>query len=323
MSAVPRQPAPDRRIAFDHASLRREFFAPRYWSTWAGLSLWWVLSWLPLALTRLVGSLLGLLMFATNAKRRHIARVNLRLCFPELSAPEREHLLRRHFIVFGQSFSDIGHLAWNPRWRLRRMVRFRGLEHYRTLLARGRRVILLAPHLAGINVSGALLGREHPTFCIIKRLRNPVLDWLVNRARLRFGGGTLTRDQGLRPALRALQQGYTFHYSPDEDLGAQHSVFVPFFGVPAATLPTLGRIAASADAAVIPCFVRLLTWGRGYEVVLHPPLEHFPTGDEVADSARMNQAFELGIRSMPEQYYWTFKLFKTRPGNAPAPYDRP
>lgn len=314
--------AASRRIDFFQESLGRAQLAPRYWSTWLGLALLWLLALLPLLLTRLVGALLGLLMFATNAKRRRIARVNLRLCFPERAERERARLLRRHFIVYGQSFTDLGHLAWNPRWRLARLLRFQGLEQYRALLARGQRVILLVPHLAGINVSGAVLAREHPTFCIIKRLKNPLLDWFLNRARRRFGADILLRDQGLRPALLALKQGHTFHYSPDEDLGAQHSVFVPFFGVPAATLPTLGRIAESADAVVIPCFVRLLSRGRGYEVVLYPPLDNFPTGDEITDAARMNAAFEQGIRTMPEQYLWTFKLFKTRPDNAASPYER-
>jgi KDO2-lipid IV(A) lauroyltransferase len=270
--------------------------------------------------SRSVGCLLGTLMYVGNTKRRHIARVNLKLCFPAMSDTERERLVRRHFCVYGQSFTDIAHLAWNSSWRLQRMLHWRGLERYRELLQQGRHVILLVPHLVGINFSGPMLGREHQTFCIIKPLRNEVMDWFLNRVRLRYGGGTLTRDQGLRPALQALKQGQTFHYSPDEDLGPEHSVFAPFFDVPAATLPTLGRIAESSDAVVIPTFVRLLTLGRGYEIILYPPLERFPLGDEIEDAARMNRAIEDGVRSMPEQYMWTFKLFKTRPDNAPSPY---
>jgi Kdo2-lipid IVA lauroyltransferase/acyltransferase len=325
MSAVSRKPAPSRparAIAFYAPALSRALFAPRYWGVWLGLALLRVLALAPLALSRSLGALLGLLMLASNAKRRRIARINLELCFPEHMARERERLLRRHFIVYGQSFTDLAHLAWSSRWRLRRMTRLHGIERYRELLKQKRHVILLVPHLVGMNLSGALLASEHPTFCIIKPLRNPVLDWFLHRARVRFGAAALTRDQGLRPAMLALKHGHTFHYSPDEDLGPKHSVFAPFFGVPAATLPTLGRITESADAVVIPCFVRLLSFARGYEVVLHAPLENFPSGDETQDAARMNRAFEAGIRDMPEQYLWTFKLFKTRPANAPSPYDR-
>jgi KDO2-lipid IV(A) lauroyltransferase len=124
----------------------------------------------------------------------------------------------------------------------------------------------------------------------------------------------------LRLALRSLDEGMIFHYSPDEDLGPRHSVFAPFFGVATATLPTLGRLAERARADVIPCFTRLLPRARGYEVVLHPPLSNFPSHDRVADAARMNAAIEAGVREMPEQYMWTFKLFKTRPDGAPSPY---
>jgi lauroyl/myristoyl acyltransferase len=109
-------------------------------------------------------------------------------------------------------------------------------------------------------------------------------------------------------------------YSPDEDFGERQSVFVPFFGVPTATLTTLGRLAHMTNALVAPCFTRLLPGGRGYEVILKPPLENFPEGDRLRDATRMNQVIEEGLRSMPEQYLWTFKLFKTRPGQAPSPY---
>lgn len=118
--------------------------------------------------------------------------------------------------------------------------------------------------------------------------------------------------------LRGLAQGLVFYYLPDEDLGPRHSVFAPFFGIPAATLPTLGRLASAAEAAVIPCYTRLVP--GGYEVRLDPPLADFPTGDPVADATRMNAEIERALRTMPEQYLWTFKLFKTRPPGETHPY---
>lgn len=310
----------DRKIGFYSPGLRASLFAPRYWSTWAALLVLSVLAPLPLALSRAAGGVLGAIMLVVNHKRRRIARINLRLCFAQLPEQMRRRLLRRHFVVYGQSFTDIIHLAWSSRRRLQRMTKWRGLETYRQYTRDGRSVILLVPHLVGMNFSGAMLAHEHSTFCIIKPLRNEVLDWFLHRARTRFGAHVLQRSQGLRPAMRALQLGYTFHYSPDEDLGPKHSVFAPFFGVATATLPTLGRIAERCSAVVIPCFVRLLPWGRGYEVLLQPPLESFPVGSQTENAARMNRAIEDGVRSMPEQYLWTFKLFKTRPAGERSPY---
>lgn len=279
-----------------------------------------LLALLPLRVSRALGAVLGELMYYANAKRRRIARVNLELCFPELSRHSRERLLRRHFRLAGQGYLDIAFLVWASDRRFRRKTRVLGLEHVQRALDGGRNIILLAPHCLGMNVGGIVLAARTSVFSMVKRQRDPLVNWLLNKARSRYGSPLIWREQGLRPVLRALDQGIAFYYLPDEDFGPKNSVFVPFFGIPTATLTTLGRLAERADADVIPCFTRLLPNGRGYEVVLYPALADFPSGDRVVDAARMNEAFERGIRAMPEQYMWTFKLFKTRPQGAPSPY---
>ena len=296
----------------------RSSLTPRYWPSWLWLLLLRVVALLPLAWSRAVGAGFGLLMMATNEKRRRIARINLELCFPKLSLREREHLLRRHFIVSGQSYFDLAYLAWASPRRILRKTQIRGLEHYQGL--RGRNVILLAPHCVGMNFGGSVIAHSRAQFSMVKLQRDPVVNWLLNRGRMRFGCFLLARQQGLRPVIRGLKQGLAFYYLPDEDFGERHSVFAPFFGVPTATLTTLGRLARLTDSLVVPCFTRLLPGGRGYEVTLKPPLENFPHGERLQDATRMNAVIEEGLRHMPEQYLWTFKLFKTRPGRAPSPY---
>ncbi len=308
----------DPSLSFLTLKLTKNSLAPRYWLSWLWLVFLRFTALLPLAWSRALGAGLGLLMMATNKKRRRIACINLEMCFPKLSLREREHLLRRHFIVSGQSYVDLAYLVWASERRILRMTHIRGLEHYHDL--RGRNVILLAPHCVGINFGGGVIARERAIFTMVKLQGNPVVNWLLNRAQTRFNSFLLSRTQGLRPVIRGLKQGLVFHYSPDEDFGDRQSVFVPFFGVPTATLTTLGRLAHLTNALVVPCFTRLLPGGRGYEVILKPPLEDFPNGDRVRDAARMNAVIEEGLRSMPEQYLWTFKLFKTRPGHAPSPY---
>lgn len=295
--------------------------APRYWPTWLLLAALRGLAFLPLALSRALGAGAGLLMYATNAKRRRIAQINLQLCFPQLGERERRRLLRRHYRLAGQGYLDIGYYAWASERRLQRKVRITGLEHLHAAARARRPVILLAPHCVGMNVGGIVVAKHFPVFSMIKPQRNLLVDRLLNRARARYGSPLIPRAQGLRPVVRGLVEGRMFYYLPDEDFGPKHSVFVPFFGVPCATLTTLGRLARLADAAVVPCFTRLLPGGRGYEVVLQPPLADFPSADRSADAARMNQVFEQGIRAMPEQYMWTFKLFKTRPHQTRSPYD--
>ena len=308
----------DSSLSFLTLKLPPGSYAPRYWTSWLWLLFLRFTALLPLAWSRALGAGLGLLMMVTNEKRRKIARINLELCFPKLSLREREHLLRRHFIVNGQSYFDLAYLAWASERRILRKTRVRGLEHYHAL--RGRNIILLVPHCVGVNFGGAVMARERAMFSMIKLQRNPVVNRLLNRGRMRFGCFLFSRTQGLRPVVRALKQGLVFMYSPDEDFGDRQSVFVPFFGVPTATLTTLGRLAQMTNALVVPCFTHLLPGGRGYEVILKPPLEDFPNGDRRRDATRMNAVIEEGLRPMPEQYLWTFKLFKTRPGNAPSPY---
>lgn len=280
-----------------------------------------LLAILPFRVSRCIGAGVGYLMFWSNPKRRYIARVNIGMCFPELRYSERERLLRKHFCIAGQGYCDVAFLAWAADKRVASKLKISGEEHLRAEIVRKRRIILLAPHCVGMNVGGIAVAKDAVVFSMVKPQPNPIIDDALNRGRRRYGSPLVQREQGLRPVVRGLDAGMIFYYLPDEDFGPKQSVFVPFFGIPTATLTTLGRLARLTNAAVIPCFTRLLPGGQGYEVVLKPALVDFPTDDRIGDAARMNQELERGIRAMPEQYMWTFKLFKTRPGGAPSPYE--
>lgn len=317
-ASIPRDHARVLVLDFYLPRLAAGYLRPRFWPTWALLGLLRLCAPLPLRASRAIGTGLGWLFLLANRKRRRIARTNLRLCFPGLDARARERLLRRHFVATGRSYADLGFLAWAPPARVEHKVRIAGLEHLHT--QQGRALVLLTPHCLGLNFGG-VLARYHGLFSMYKPPRDPVLDWFLNKGRVRFGCQLLARARGMRPVVRALQQRLAFYYMPDEDFGPEHSVFAPFFGVPTATLPTLGRLAALTEAVVLPVFVRLLPRGEGYALELQAPLEGFPSGDRVQDTTRMNEVLERGIRQMPEQYMWTFKIFRTRPNAGPSPYD--
>lgn len=315
------QPAPTSGDAkYYRPRLGARTLSPRYWLTWVVLGLLRLCVWLPLGVTRLLGSALGTLFYALNAKRRRIARVNLRKCFPKLGGRARRRILRDHFIVMGQSYLDLGLLAWASESRLVEKIRVIGLERLNEFTSQNRGVILVAPHCVAMNIVGVALAKHCRFFSMVKAQRNQLINWLLNKGRARFGAVMLLRQAGLRPVIRRLNAGMVFYYLPDEDFGPKHSVFAPFFGVPTATLTTVGRLAKLSQAVVIPCFSRLLPGGRGYEITLAAPLEDFPTASRENDAARMNQVFERAIRGMPEQYMWTFKIFKSRPDNARPPY---
>ncbi|MFW5723277.1 MAG: lysophospholipid acyltransferase family protein [Halochromatium sp.] len=188
-------------------------------------------------------------------------------------------------------------------------------------LAAGRPVIVLVPHFVGLELGGtAFTALVHPGMYMYQRIRNPVLDAQVRRARTRFGAIPVERRDDLRGLIRTLKSGVPLFYLPDQDPGRRRGLFVPFCGVPAATVPTLGRIARLANAVVIPTFARFLPSGEGLELCFDPPLADFPSGDAEVDTARMNRVIEARLRSMPAQYFWVHRRFKTRPEGAAPIY---
>ena len=301
-------------------SLGQAIRVPRFWTSFLFIGLLGVLAFLPLSVSRAAGSLLGLMLYQSNKKRRHIARVNIGLCFPDLSVRETKKMLANHFKLVGQELTDAAFLAWASENRIKKKTRITGLDMYRSYLEKKKNIILLAPHLLGTNFGASVLSHERPVLAMAKGQKDPVFNWLLVKARTRFGGRPFGRHKGMRAIVKGIKAGVPSFYFPDEDFGTKASTFAPFFNVPAATLTTLGRLATLTNAIVIPCFAYLLPGGKGYEIVLEPPLENFPEGDRVRDAIRMNEAIEKGIRKMPEQYMWTLKRFKTRPDNAPSPY---
>lgn len=285
-----------------------------------GLGVLRVLSWLPMPVLWLSGSVLGhALSWLPSRSRRTVVR-NLSLCFPDMSVVARRRMVARHFRRLGQLALTVGVAQWASARRLRRMMRYRNRQHYDEALASGRRIILLAPHFLALDVAGMCLSQERPMISMYKTSKNAVVDWVMRRARSRFGGYMIERNADMRPLIRLLREGRPFYYLPDQEPGAADFVFAPFFGIPTATVTALSRIARLADAVVIPVCTRFLPYGRGYEAIFQPPLEDFPSKDFVRDATLMNVAIERGIADMPAQYMWTYKRFKRRPEGEPSLY---
>jgi Kdo2-lipid IVA lauroyltransferase/acyltransferase len=316
------QPVLERRQSPPLPSFQTAFLAPRYWGVWLGMGLLRLCSLLPYRLTVSLGSAIGVLYYLLSAKRRRIARINLGLCFPEWSGRERRRCLRRHFCYWGRASLCVGIAWWGSPARLQQLMHFRGREHYDQALAQGKRVMLLAPHFVNLEMAGALLSMEHLMVSMYKGPKNALFDWVMRRARARFDLIMIERSTGIRSILRFMQTGRPFYYLPDQEPGGASFEFVPFFGIPTATITAMSRIAEMAQAVVMPCFICQLPGGQGYEISFKPALEGFPSGDLVGDVTRMNAEIEKGVREMPEQYMWTYKRFKTRPDNAPSYYGR-
>jgi len=286
--------------------------------TQAGLFVLWLVHFLPLPWIGALGAALGSVLYRFG--RGRVTRINLALCFPDMPEAERHALGLRHFRLLGRNALELSVMVWGTEEQLQRMIRVDGLEHLQA--AKGRPVIALAPHFIGLNMGGIRVAYECPgSASVYSRQKNPTVEKIFMRARTRFGAPVLvSRQEGLRSVIRVVKSGKPFYFLPDMDFGKRDSIFVPFFGIPTATLTTLPRLAGMTRAAVIPVVTRQV--GDGYVVKFYPEWKDYPTGDLEADVRRMNAFIEERVREMPEQYFWAHKRFKTRPPGEPSPYRR-
>jgi KDO2-lipid IV(A) lauroyltransferase len=279
-----------------------------------------LMSWLPSRVLWIMGSGLGTIVSWFPTPNRRFAERNIELCFPDKSPTERRRLVKLHFQLSGFAVLSLSITWFSPRWRMKRFITVRDKHHLDDAFVSGKNVILLAPHFIGLDMGGVRLSMEQKYISMYRKSRDPLLEYLFQR-RGRFGAVVVERMASLKSIIRYLREGRPFYYLPDQDMGERVSVFVPFFGIPAATVTALSRIAETTNAVVIPCITRILPYGSGYEVRLHPPLENFPTDEPIADARRMNREIEKWVREMPEQYMWSYRRFKTRPNNEPSLYE--
>ena len=273
---------------------------------------------LPLPWVRALGRWLGLFLHAVVGSRRKVVDTNLRLCFPQWSDTQRRQAAREVFVHVAQSFLD---RAWlwhaDPEVVRRRIVLTGAVRE----LAGTEPAIVFAPHFVGLDAGVTGLTQQLPRrfIGIYTRQSNPVVDAWVLQGRHRFGGARpMSRSEGVREIVAALRAGDVMYLLPDMNFGPEESIFVPFYGVAAATVPSLSRFARLGRAKVVPVVTKLTP--AGYEVRIHEAWPGFPTGDLVADTALMNLRLQEYIDAMPSQYYWVHKRFKTRPPGEPGVY---
>jgi len=269
----------------------------------------WVVRLLPLTVLSRVGGMTGSILFWLIPERRKVTRINLAKCFPDKSAKERETLARAHFRAFTRAFIEQGILWWSSKRTIRELVVLEGLEN----LKGHARTIVFAPHFVGFEATLARLALDFRVSMMYSRQKDPVFEARLYKGRTRFGGVMLPRQAGIKSGIEIIESGTLYYYLPDLDFGPNRSVFVPFFGVPAATVTGLAYIARTTGAAVVPCVTRLLPGGGGYVARLYPAWRDFPSGDDHVDARRMMAFVEERVLEMPEQYFWLHKRFKTRP----------
>jgi KDO2-lipid IV(A) lauroyltransferase len=267
-----------------------------------------------------VGRGLGVLVQHFPSRRRHVAEVNIALCFPELSKREQAALVDAHLRDIGLMMVEFA-LGWmgTDRAIARTPVTLEGLEHLEAARAQGKGVLLVGGHFSHLELCARLVSRHIRIAGMYRRMDSAVFEWAVLRARLDYADAMFDKDD-IRGTVKYLRAGGTLWYAPDQDMRSKDNVFVPFFGVPAATITATHHLARLSGALVVPFFHRRLPDGNGYALRLGAPLRDFPSADAAADTARVNACIEQMVREAPEQYLWVHKRFKTRPAGSPDVY---
>lgn len=295
------------------------FLAPRFWPTWLMFGSLWLLTRLPFSWQMTVGSLIGALALRLAGRRRHIAAVNLRLCFPEQSEGERQRLLKAHFDALGKGVVETALCWWGRSAQLQDKFCLVGLQHLQEARAKGRGVILLSAHFTTLELGVRLLALRSPFHVLYRQHKNPLFEAVMQRARQRRFERAIPRDD-TRALLASLKAGMPVWYAPDQNHAGPQSLFVPFFGIQASTLTATARLARLSGAPVVPFFQARLPGSESYLLVLCPALQGFPGDDIEQDTARITRLIESVVREIPAQYLWVHRRFKTRPAGEPSPY---
>ena len=300
---------------------RRPPLAPQHWPLWLALGLLRLLSLLPFRVQLILGTLLGKLMYHFGRSRRHVAKTNLQLCFPELDEVQRSALLKQHFSSMGIMLFELALSWWASDKRLANLTEIEGLEHLDAAIAKGKGALLLGAHYTTLDISGHLLATQTslPIRSMYRPHENPVIEYVMRNGRESYLDSLIPRDD-IRGLLRTLKENKVVWYAPDQQYEGKGSALVPFFGIEAPTNTGTSRIAKMSKTAVIPFVSIRKADGSGYKLSLLPALEDFPTGDEVADATRVHQVFEAQIRLNKAQYFWVHKRFKRKRAKDEDPY---
>jgi len=297
----------------------RQFVHPRYWLSWIGLAVLWLISQLPYCYAMRIGHAIGKMGYWLVPKRRHITEVNLQLCFPELTPVARISLCKASFAAVGEGMIEMALAWWAPPSKLEPLLHLQGMEHYEDAVKQQRGLLIVGAHFTTLDLIGRLISLRFE-FCITYReTKDPLFNALMKFKRETFFTASVDRHD-IRQFVKIIKNKGLIWYAPDQDYGAKYSVFAPFFGVPAATITATSRLAKMSNALILPCFQRRLPNYQGYVVEIHPAVENFPSGDEIVDATRINALIEQAIRKCPDQYLWQHRRFKTRPEGQARPY---
>jgi len=299
------------------ASEKTRLWLPQHWPMWIGLAAFRLANRLPWSAQRALARLLGSFVYYVVPVRRHVAQVNLRLCFPEKSPAEIRALARAHYHSLALGLFETCAGWWSSSAELPPHT-IVGAEHLDRAIAEGRGAILLTAHFTTLEICARMMNERFDLSVLYRDPNNPVIAAEMRAQRERLVKAAIHFDD-LKGLIRALRNGHAVWYAPDQGKRSKQSEILPFFGVPAITNTATSKLAQMTRSPVVPYFARREPNGS-YTLTILPPLENFPTDDASADAIRVNRLIEEHIRRAPEQYLWVHKRFKARGPEYPDVY---
>jgi len=295
------------------------FWHPVYWPTRAGFAIIWLCAWLPWPVKYTLGKWAGLMIQRLARSRRKVTERNIQLCFPELSAAEQQQLVRKVFIQNGIGLFETATAWFRPASILKEISVVKNGHYMQEAIDSGKGVIILGTHVSTLDLAGAVSSLFFDIDIFYRKHNNPLFEQIMTRCREKIYRDTIDKKD-LKKAIRTLRKGNILWYTPDQDFGRRVSVFAPFFGVEAATVSITSRLVKMTGSVPLPVSISR-TEDNTYQLEFFPPLENYPTGDDVADATYLNKTLEEIIRKHPDQYMWMHRRFKTRPEGEKSLYD--
>ncbi|HBR0554223.1 TPA: lauroyl-Kdo(2)-lipid IV(A) myristoyltransferase [Escherichia coli] len=301
---------------------KKNYLSPVYWSTWFLLGMIAGISMFPPSFRDPVLAKIGRWAGRLSKKARRRATINLSLCFPEKSDTEREIIVDKMFITALQSIVMMAELAIRGPEKFQKRVFWKCLEILEEIRHNNRNVIFLVPHGWSVDIPAMLLAAQGKKMAaMFHQQRNPVIDYVWNSVRRKFGGRLHAREDGIKPFIQSVRQGYWGYYLPDQDHGPEYSEFADFFATYKATLPIIGRLMNISQAMIIPLFPVYDEKKHLLTIEIRPPMDAcIASADNKTIARQMNKTVEILVGPHPEQYVWVLKLLKTRKSNEADPY---
>lgn len=301
---------------------KKNYLSPVYWSTWFLLGMIAGISMFPPSFRDPVLAKIGRWAGRLSKKARRRATINLSLCFPEKGDTEREIIVDKMFVTALQSIVMMAELAIRGPEKFQKRVFWKGLEILEEIRHNNRNVIFLVPHGWSVDIPAMLLAAQGKKMAaMFHQQRNPVIDYVWNSVRRKFGGRLHAREDGIKPFIQSVRQGYWGYYLPDQDHGPEYSEFADFFATYKATLPIIGRLMNISQAMIIPLFPVYDEKKHLLTIEIRPPMDAcIASADNKTIARQMNKTVEILVGPHPEQYVWVLKLLKTRKSNEADPY---